>query len=300
MRKYNEAIELSKIIAPKLKGTSYVLLMAFDSKNGPSKDYVPFPRDHMPCWGGDMRKYKSTHGDKCTQPVDKKPTDLYQPFPETGFPVAVVLNLKIEATFFDDIMSYTPYGTAFKDVIVEWNKDFISISSQCGKKFPVDPSAIVSFIFFMRRFGDSTKKTLELYSKVREEVGPKYAMLTFATKNLSQAVGESDNLVSLAETIGYHFANIDPVGFIQGKFRDLSGGFYGDGFDYNRVDIAYFLASSVPSPISFSSFNKELSKEYPMDNMTYKFPLGIIQYAKKLKAYVEPFVNSEISSGVAA
>lgn len=304
MRKYEEALKLSGVIAPKLSGNiAYVILMAFDSKNGPHKDYVPFPRDIMPCWGGDMRKYKSTHGDSCTQPDDRRPMDLYQPFPETGSPVAVVLKMKIDKIFFDDILKFTPYGNAFKDVDVKWDKNFVSISSKCGKKFPVDPSAIVSFIFFMSRFryGSDTAPAgfIDMYKKIKEEVGGEYAMLTSIVTPIGSNYQNTDKMNCLAQDSGYHFASIDLAGFIRGEFNDISGGMYGDGYDYNRKDISLFLSSKGNRPINATEFNQLIEKKYGRDE-TYNFKLNLVDFAKELKAYVEPFVNPQKEEKVAA
>jgi len=53
--------------------------------------YQLHERPSQPCFG-ELRKYRDTHGIECTQPDDRRPTDLHHPFPH-GTPVAVGVKL---------------------------------------------------------------------------------------------------------------------------------------------------------------------------------------------------------------
>lgn len=301
MRHYKDALELSEMIAPKLKGISYVLLMAMPSENGSKKDYVPYPRDLMPCWGGDMRKYYETHGDSCTQPEDDRPTDLYQPFPKEGFPVAVVLKFKFRKDILEDILEYTPYGKAFKDIQVKMTDQTVSLESIDGRSFPVDPSAIVSFIFFMNRFTVDLRITreefYENYKKLKEAVGARYAMLMVGTTGLDVPCLQQPAM-KLLDAYGYNFANVNLLAFIKGEYRELSGGHYGDGYDYNRKDISLFLSPADDRKVFAADFNSSITQRYHYDSITYKYNINLLELASELKTYVEEFVKEENSQEV--
>lgn len=185
--------------------------------------YSTYSREHQPCQGGEMRKYKETHGDECTQPEDRRPGDLYDPFP-TGKPVMVSrhFSMGMEEGVFDAFhdLEVSPYRRA----IPAFEK--IHTDGKLGgvlyEGMSVDPTAFVN-----------------LQQAVNSKRNLKVSNLLNAGLNLQEAVISmmlnGGNLETPASTYSYYFpvsASIRRL--IDGDFYDLSGGTFEDRFDYNR------------------------------------------------------------------
>jgi hypothetical protein len=226
-------------------GTNFTLLMENDvfghSEYKPgikvSKDYSIHPRYHQPCYG-ELRKYKATHPEECTQPGNEKPTDLWSPFPD-GKPVAVGTNFfgsKNERYFRDcDMMIEEAFGeespwrlgaTQGRPKFVRAEKYLVGVILQDTM---VDPTVMVNLFNNLK----CRLSTGPVYKQLRDEgmtVREAFAVLLM--------VGRGSPLANFSGPDSYYTTlRISARRILEAKPRDLSGGLFSDRIDYNRTQL---------------------------------------------------------------
>ncbi len=259
------SIPILASIAEHASDTSFVLMMEHkvkghhgDSESG-YKDYSYHPRFSQPCQGGETRKYAS-HNRKCTQPHNKKPTDLFHPFPE-GKPSAIAFPLmgknmgdpnNIE--FFNAVFSNaSPW---FKGFGGRHNVQFLnnSLGQPYGviigvKNLDVDPTIMISAIQLIRNSSAGAFHKLKANGFTDNEA---LAVLMLNNGDSGQYLYKTGEYY----TSPYFSARR----FFEQAPNDLSGGYYSDGADYNRtycMDV--FKADKEDGPlIWFDAMTKEL------------------------------------------
>jgi len=219
------------------QGTGFVLVMEHKVQghtdapgvNPNIIDYSIWPRFNQPCQGGELRKYEVTHPGECTQPHNRKPSDLWTPFPD-GKPSAIAFNPFCTSAAGDELVKA---ATSEKS---PWLKGFGGpqniellkandghINGILIKRLNVDPTVMVNLIQFLK-----------------QGYGPQYAMLVKAGLTEVQAMAavmlNRGSVTHASGTYDYYFPKIFSARrFFEGKPRDLSGGLYEDRTDYNRT-----------------------------------------------------------------
>lgn len=231
-------------------GTSFVLMMEHKVKGHSSdyseegwedeyygekyKDYSYHPRFDQPCQGGETRKYAGFNKD-CTQPHNKKPGDLFHPFPD-GKPSAISFPLrglkyadKDNEVFFKAVFSngspwFNGFGGSENVRFLKDDKGYVYGVIIGVKNLDVDPTVMINCIQFIRN--SQAKDFIKLV-----EAG--------FTDNEAMAVlmlnqGSADG--SIHSTYDYYFCSVfSAKRFFGKKPNDLSGGYYSARTDYNRT-----------------------------------------------------------------
>ena len=207
------------------KGTSTSFVLGMVNDKG---EFSIHPRNNQPCQGGETRKYFSTHGERCTQPENTKPSDLHHPFPDgtvkmIAFPQAT-LNLHNEVTrMVRDFIIFdprSPFRAGFKGIESHQDGCGFTITDTA-----VDPTVMIQGVQLMRRAVNGMQQWG--FTKSQLEVNPLDVILasTFYTCMGKCVYG----------TNSYHWSpNLSPRRWYEGLPNNLSGGLYCDGFDYNR------------------------------------------------------------------
>ena len=222
-------------------------------------------RFKQPCQGGETRKYFSTHGDKCTQPENKKPGDLECPFPP-GRPVAIAFPLsdtprnELSLRKRDLIISaISPYRAGFKDVTP--HKEGLGFTIMDTH---VDPTVMIQGVQHIRSRGGT-----------RDEFGSFEDLdFLFLTSYCGWFPSEY-----------YMHQNLSPRRFYEGKPNDLSGGSYYDGYDYNRSYNAHLFVPDILD-LTKQGFRRDLYK------INY-YGLNVKDEAAKLLEKTHEFMASE-------
>ena len=195
--------------------------------------YSIHPRFSQPCVGGETRKYASTHGGFATRP-EEKPTDLYDPFPEHGmikgiaFTVCAVQNKKLFDIFFGDESPFIRgFGSKINISVSHGKKCVIGIGQH---HMVIDPTVMINLIQIWRSINDSGD-TKNLFNKFRE-AGFKDREIALVAYYDSLA-----NSIRIPQGNYYHPSLLSFRRFLNADPHDLTGGTYGDGYDYNRRDI---------------------------------------------------------------
>lgn len=208
--------------ASSMHGINFALAMR--ESDGSVKVY---PRSSQPCQGGEMRKYQRTHGDLCTRPNDRRPSDLHDPFP-SGIVEAVGFHKSHVGEKFlrDSLSEDSPWLKGFN------SPDNIIYAEKNGKTVgyiindtEVDPTVLVNLAQYQNTCGPFYEKYLEA-GFTRKEALVLVALFNHDPEKLG------------VQTYNYYFpvlASLDR--FFEANPHDLSGGTYRNGFDYNRRDI---------------------------------------------------------------
>ncbi len=214
-----------------LLGISYVLTMDGDKH---------FIRQSQPCYG-ELRKYESTHRGECTQPLNPKPSDLRQPFPE-GTPTQLVVPFKSyfaqlypvlqdgEANdLFETMFSVdSPWAKGFgKEVsFVKENNSIVAVKFS---DLDLDTTILVNSFKIMqglipkvRDFNDLLKLGMERYEAL--------CVLTVNGVSPRLGVSQADSYSTNLQFSFKRFFNREP--------NDLTGGSLRDRIDYNRTNLA--------------------------------------------------------------
>lgn len=223
-------------------GTSFILLMEHSVQghhisDRDYKDYSIHPRFNQPCQGGETRKYESHNPGDCTQPHDRKPTDLFHPFPD-GRPSAISFPLsghkvvdKNEDAFLRACISAdSPWLKGFGGV---GNVEFLTNDKGLAygyligaKNLDIDPTVMINMINSIK--GVNTKD----YSILRSNGLTHWESVAVLILNRG-------SITHVVETCTYyHPALFSAKRFFYQQPNDLSGGFYSDRTDYNRTYIA--------------------------------------------------------------
>lgn len=262
MLDFKMAVHMAKTIAVPLCGRSFVLVMAHKADNtSRSENYQDFhlvPRDQLPCWG-ELRKYKVTHGINATKDEDR-PHDLHQPFPE-GMPVA--LSIRLDQLFKDkelieELWYEGPWNVS--NDIVDVADNTITFSAVDPKKgLQLDSTVLVSFLAFATRFQP------DWYKKTRAFLSSREAIFSYMTlRGDPKAFG-----IPLENS--YYFANTSADRVINKKPQPLSGGAFGDGFDYDRKGLQDVFSADKPE-LAFRIQEFFLTEGLmKMDPKTYKW-----------------------------
>lgn len=297
MRELHTSVKAAELIAPTLRGRSFVLVMAHPTGNPTAdeddRDFILAPRDLLPCWG-ELRKYKDTHGKDYTRPEDNyHPRDLYQPFP-AGVPCAVVINRKqftdgLSKEFtdvFNEVLKEGPW-TGLSEVSL--TKENIVV--KCHDKtegLRLDSTELVSFLAFCTGLSG---KSIEWYKSTRE-------FLTVREAVFSHMSQKNTPLYGLNGENQYYFAHRSPYRILNGIPRGLSEGSFGDGFDYNRKRLQDVFAADN-SDLSFDIREYITSKGefiYDNDTRSMKGDTSVENYCKLFKEGLYQALEKEMES----
>ena len=247
MRTFGRVSELSMIqpdlvrANKELDGINFTLVMR-DSKD----NLALYRRGSQPCYG-ELRKYKSTHGDECTQPKNHKPGDLHDPFPD-GTPEA----LAIGWSPFNGI----PKEGALKELIdyvwsdaSPWVKGFGGKSNiiidQHGvilKDLKIDPTVLINLLKCMQGWCAYQKHDIIKLSNLGLPIN-KIAGFYLAVRHGGGLLfPEVDNYTYPQRFSVRRFVDQNPV--------DLTGGTLADRFDYNRTDLSKVFHDPKEVPFS--------------------------------------------------
>lgn len=217
-------------------------------------DHSIHPRYDQPCLG-ELRKYKATHPDECTQPGNEKPTDLWHPFPDgnpvmvgtkfvgaTKGPYHVDIDLMIEEAFSDE----SPWALGGSPKFVRGESYLVGVVLQ---DTAVDPTTMVNLFNNIRcRTGVGVA-----YKTLRDEglsIREAFAVLLFSGR------GTPFNYIYGPD--GYYTTSrVSARRILEAKPRDLSGGLFCDRIDYNRTELEnVFMLDQKPT----KDFRQELIK----------------------------------------
>jgi hypothetical protein len=230
-------------------GTSFVLMMEHNVKGHGSsnyelgyKDYSYHPRFDQPCQGGETRKYTGFNKD-VTQPHNKKPSDLYHPFPE-GKPSAISFPL-------GGVKRGKDYNEPFFKAMFSnespWLKGF---GSSSNVRFMTDDKGLAyGVIIGVENLDVDPTVMINCIQMLKNTSGQSFLKLTKAglTNNEALAVMMLNRDYvdgSIQRTYDYYFPPVFSARrFFNQKPNDLSGGHYSDRTDYNRTYVQdVFLA----------------------------------------------------------
>lgn len=232
-------------------------------------DHSIHTRWNQPCYG-ELRKYKETHPDDCTQPSNKKPTDLWHPFP-AGKPVAVGTRYN-PMYLCDDYMraifnaETSPWraGIGSPEFVFDEGK----IVGVLMKDTKVDPTVMVNLFNVVKSSSNSGgqrtfKKLLDFGFSQNE------ALLVVT---LTEGTGLYDLNGDLSKCLfgpsNYYTSNQFGVQkFLDAQPDDLSGGKFEDRVDYNRTALQDIF--KLPVPKGGLDFLGELS---PLINIKPRYP----------------------------
>lgn len=291
-------------------GIGFVLLMQHKGGsryNGGNFSIVP--RMSLPCYG-ELRKYKSTHGDECTQPSVGRPGDLCYPFPD-GFPRSLAVPLIFRKDFEGEILeAKKEFDEFFFSDRSPWRKglggknniEFFSHKGSSNKmmgivlkRLNIDPTVLVSALKIYKHFmvPHHFSKVFLFYrwKTLKEEYGlDEYqAMLMILMNGFISPQDMNSPLVGVDG--GYTFATpVSVKRFVNGDPVDLSKGTLEDRFDYDRPNMAKYFQDK--EGISFSQFSKINEHDFYTDVQNNN---GInsckINMEKFAKVFIEMFNN---------
>lgn len=223
-------------------GTSFILMMEHEVQGHTSegenkisgyKDYSYHPRFDQPCQGGETRKYKGFNRD-VTQPHNRKPTDLYHPFPE-GKPSAISFPLsgkkygskELEQMFDAMFSAESPWLKGFgskENVRYLRNELDLAYGVIIGvKNLDVDPTVMINCIQVLRN------STASYFVQLVEAGATPIEALAILMLN-------HNSIGSIGMTYDYYFCSVFSARRFFGQApNDLSGGYYSDRTDYNRT-----------------------------------------------------------------
>lgn len=297
MRNLYDSVKAAELIAPTLKGRSFVLVMAHPTGNPTAakkeRDFILAPRDQLPCWG-ELRKYKDTHKKAYTRPEDDyHPRDLYQPFP-AGVPCAVVINRKqfsagLSDEFtevFNEVLKEGPW-TGLSEVSLT-GKNIVVVCEDQTKGLRLDSTEFVSFLAFISGL---SPESIKWYKSTRE-------FLTVREAVFSHMSQKNAPLYGLNGENTYYFAHRSPYRILNGLPRGLSEGAFGDGFDYNRKRLQDVFSADSPD-LSFNIKEYIMSKgEFIYDPVTkgIKGDTSVENYCKHFKEGLYQALEEEMKS----
>lgn len=216
-------------------GINFTLLMEKDvgaCYRDKRTDVSIFPRWNQPCYG-ELRKYKSTHPDECTQPNNGKPGDLWHPFPD-GTPVAVGTKFNHRPSEASDALlrfvfsGNSPWLSGIGDPqLVEVGGHIVGVLMRDTR---LDPTVLVNLFNNVKSLlllSDNPRTFMKLVEGGFSEAEAIATILATRTP-----------LVSVSQPDGYYTTQrLSLRRIVEQKPRDLTGGTLRDRFDYNRTEL---------------------------------------------------------------
>lgn len=220
-------------------------------------------RKKQPCFG-EMRKYKSTHGDECHKP-EGKPGDLHDPFPK-GTPVAISIAwgtypppIPVESDELDELIylfwgAKSPWINGFvhpESLDFTLTEDKKSYRGFVLTNTDFDPTVFVNLINVWKKiwgYQPSHEPVLKKY-RLAKEAGLEGVELIIAMASVN--LMENSNWGQKEGIIfddGYYtprswdltrLRNQDP--------KDISGGTFRDRYDYDRMYLHTIFEKDGPS-----------------------------------------------------
>jgi len=262
-----------------LGGIAYILTMDGD------KHYV---RERQPCYG-ELRKYESTHPGECTQPVNSKPGDLKNPFPE-GTPTSLIVPFGQTIRDYYMVENLSDTDVIFESMFSEnspWVKgfgthwEFVKKDNHIyGVKFSdlgLDTTILVN----------SFKTLNGLFAKYKEfnellDMGmtPNEVLCILMLNGINPRLGVSQGDAYCVNS------NFSFKRFFNKIPNDLTGGFLKDRVDYNRTQMADVFKSDTTVTRWYDLFKGKLPlygqrgyspKDFPEDFV--KITKDVIQEA---------------------
>lgn len=254
-------------------GNSWVLMVE------QGRDRVIFPRDSLPCLGGEMRKYKKTHGEKYTDPYTGnknnptdtyRPGDLHWPFPE-GTPIALAVRRDVskqyetllEAMFSDE----SPWKRGFKDTSsVHFFKKEDKIKGYLLKDTEVDPTVMINLFNVFKSSPPTLVQRFDLLKKkgltVREALaGALEIKPGFQIANFMKGYYTPNNLDI------YRHETQNPRD-LNGSWPELETGRTFKGrYDYNRKRFHEVFEVKDGKNFTFLNKARELAGMHPVMNI---------------------------------
>lgn len=233
--------------------------------------YEAFFRDNQPCYG-ELRKYKSVHGEQATQ-NEHKPSDLYSPFPFYGTPCGVTAGFdlgeggdKSMQEFMTYMLCKSPYSKTFGKVSTRLLKNRYFVLSWDDGEF--DPTAAVNMLTHIRaaKWGSSVKVWEECIKGGMSEDDALFTIL-FLTNPLGSKAG-------IGSVSGYISTSKPSYkNFIAGNCnKKLSNGLFKERKDYNRKDMHdVWLDPNNPNNTMLAAYLRaNLPSNYDKMNTTEK------------------------------
>lgn len=212
---------------------NFTITMAISQGHGTA--YETYYRYDEPCYG-ELRKYKSTHGNAATQ-SERKPTDLFSPFPFYGTPCQVTAsfnsakeNLKECTEFITYAVTKSPYSKGFDSTTVEVIDNTIIIYWLDAN---FDPTLAVNLLKNLQNlvtWGGGFKRWKEYVEGGMSEDDAFFTCLFLSSISGRNSIGSVSSYIS-TQTPSYK-------NFISGEYnKTLSNGLFVDGKDYNRKNL---------------------------------------------------------------
>lgn len=235
IKSFSDGVDQLNDIIPKLVGgISWAMLTFEKDSNEPWKLHV---RNNQPCYG-EMRKYKVTHGSACTQPEDKRPSDLHHPFPE-GTPMAIgvhwgtTISVARETARFLFNPITSPWKVGFKKPEIIENSHILHGVSFYDTAF--DPTVFVHALKIFRSVSVFNYPSYTVFREIGLE--PYEAVIA------SQIFGSYRPTSTFAPfyTTGSFTPHFSVKRFKDKNPVDLTGGTLRQRFDYNRKKLSFIF-----------------------------------------------------------
>lgn len=210
----------------KMVGIAYTILVRNEDES-----LTLHVRSAIPCYG-ELRKYKSTHGDEATQPEDR-PGDLHWPFPE-GTPVAIGVKFDqregcqhslVQNDIARMISDDSPWRRGFgsQDDVIQTKNGLIF------KNTEIDPTVLVHMLKVIQ--GIPLQQYDQFFGGVRDIGFFEYLFIRSAICPVTQT--------RLSTHTNAYVWNIqfDAKKYLSGDSNDLTGGTLKNRFDYSRAHL---------------------------------------------------------------
>jgi len=217
---------LKSFLQERVQGISFSLV----TRDPTSSELKVHERVSQPCWG-ELRKYKVTHPEDCTQPLDKRPSDLKNPFPKIGIPEALALSIPINRNIEKFLWSdQSPWVSGFggEDNLIIHNRGVIL------KDLSIDPTVLINLAKNSQR-GSNTEELFNFLTK-KAGISPKKAVLALLFAGAHHKYFYSPKLNGPDTYVNP--MTVDVERYLEQKPKDLTGGTLKDRFDYNRKELA--------------------------------------------------------------
>lgn len=299
MRNYGSAVSLAAHCASQMEGRSFCLVMGHPiikesgrttSSRATHLDFLLAPRGNLPCWG-ELRRYQDSH-EECTQPKNKRPHDLFEPFPE-GIPFAVSIGLApnwghnrtVTAEILTRVLHEGPWGTNLLQDDVTITDTTITFSAKDGspksKGLKLDSTVLVSFLAFCGMITPWFTEILQhlpiheaIASQMNQAGSPKYGPATNP----------------------YYFSRISPRRIMEKNPRLLSEGSFGTLHDYNRTRLQDVFSADEGNPCL--NPKEALSGLFSREGMVYKGPQTAEEWSKVFSEYFNKILQEELAQAV--
>lgn len=267
----NELIEKLHEFNRKNYECGYAAMMVMRMDDGSYDTHI---RTFEPCYGF-LRRYKSTHGDKCTQP-EHKPDDLPHPFPDGTIVAVAVPNQMdhLKGPFLDYVLGDTsPYIAGFNGTDRYQMSHLKSVS--CGIVLldtEIDPTVFINLMKCIHVVWN--RSTTIKFAHLLEHDMTEVEAFVCCTNNGDDFDG-GGKVWTYVNTAWPDMEKLE-----TGKVNDFSNGTWKAGFDYSRRNIQDIFKADKSrnrTPLH-EMFNKEFHK-----NGGYDFDRTPAAYAAKAK-----------------